>query len=508
MNTDILLYASFLVPVTGGLLLLSQRTSDLITADPGNARSGKAQNTRDTISIITATILFAIIVSFYPTVLAGNTPSVTLAEPIEGLGIVFTVEPLGLLFATVASGLWILTTIYAIGYMRGAGESHQTRFFLCFAISIAAAIGIAFAGNLLTLFVFYEMLTLATYPLVTHKGNEDARRGGRIYLGILMCTSIGLLLFAVLWTFQLTGTLDFRAGGILEGNVSPGIALILLTMFAFGTGKAALMPFHRWLPAAMVAPTPVSALLHAVAVVKAGVFTILKIVVYVFGIDFIKETGAGTIILWVATFTLVVSSLVALTKDNLKARLAYSTIGQLSYVVVGAMLANAAGIVGAAMQIATHAMGKITLFFCAGAIYVAAHKSNISEMRGLGYKMPFTFGAFFIGAFSIIGLPPLAGSWAKWHLMIGAIDATHWLIVAAFVLSSLLNIAYLIPVAARAFYMTPAQRISSDSSTIEEAPLFCVVPLCITAAGCLLLFIFGDALDHLIRLIPLSSGAP
>jgi len=491
--TNVLLYASFLVPVLGGVLLLSQRKADLITTDPGNARSSKAQNRRDALSIITATILFAIIISFYPTVLAGNTPSVTLAEPIKGLGIVFTVEPLGLLFATVASGLWILTTIYAIGYMRGANEAHQTRFFLCFAISIAAAIGIAFAGNLLTLFVFYEMLTLATYPLVTHKGNEDARRGGRIYLGILMCTSIGLLLFAVLWTFQLTGTLDFRAGGILEGNVTPTIALILLTMFAFGTGKAALMPFHRWLPAAMVAPTPVSALLHAVAVVKAGVFTILKIVVYI------------TIILWVATFTLVVSSLVALTKDNLKARLAYSTVGQLSYVVVGAMLANAAGIVGAAMQIATHAMGKITLFFCAGAIYVAAHKSNISEMRGLGYKMPFTFGAFFIGAFSIIGLPPLAGSWAKWHLMIGAIDATHWLIVGAFVLSSLLNIAYLIPVAARAFYMTPAQRNSSENSAIEEAPLFCVVPLCITATGCLLLFIFGDALDHLISLIPLKS---
>ena len=490
--TDKLLYASFLVPLAGGLLLLTQRNSE---------------NTRDAISIITASILFAIVLSFYPTVLAGNTPSITLAEPIKGLGITFTVEPLGLLFATVASGLWILTTIYAIGYMRGAKELNQTRFFLCFALSIAAAIGIAFAGNLLTLFVFYEMLTLATYPLVTHKGNEDARRGGRIYLGILMGTSIGLLLFAVLWTYQLSGTLDFKAGGILEGKVTPTIALILLTIFAFGTGKAALMPFHRWLPAAMVAPTPVSALLHAVAVVKAGVFTILKIVVYIFGIDLIKDTGGGTIILWVATFTLVVASLVALTKDNLKARLAYSTIGQLSYVVVGAMLANAAGIVGAAMQIATHAMGKITLFFCAGAIYVASHKTEISDMRGLGYKMPFTFGAFFIGAFSIIGLPPLAGSWAKWHLMTGSIDASQWVLVAALVVSSLLNIAYLIPVAARAFYMSPSEKTATatQSTKIEEAPMFCVVPLCITAAGCVILFIFGDSLDHMISLIPLSS---
>lgn len=270
------------------------------------------------------------------------------------------------------------------------------------------------------------------------------------------------------------------------------------------------MPFHRWLPAAMVAPTPVSALLHAVAVVKAGVFTILKIVVYIFGIDLIKDTGGGTIILWVATFTLVVASLVALTKDNLKARLAYSTIGQLSYVVVGAMLANAAGIVGAAMQIATHAMGKITLFFCAGAIYVASHKTEISDMRGLGYKMPFTFGAFFIGAFSIIGLPPLAGSWAKWHLMTGSIDASQWVLVAALVVSSLLNIAYLIPVAARAFYMSPSEKTATatQSTKIEEAPMFCVVPLCITAAGCVILFIFGDSLDHMISLIPLSSKAP
>lgn len=493
--TNVLIYASFLVPLIGGLLATTQ---------------GKAPNVRDAISIITAGILFLIVLSLYPTVLAGNTPSVTLAEPIKGIALTFTVEPLGLLFATIASGLWILTTIYAIGYMRGANEPNQTRFFLCFALSIAAAIGIAFAGNLLTLFVFYEALTLATYPLVTHKGNEAARRGGKLYLGILMCTSIGLLLFAILWTYQLTGTLDFRAGGILQGNVTPTVALILLTLFAFGTGKAALMPFHRWLPAAMVAPTPVSALLHAVAVVKAGVFTILKVVIYIFGIDLVAETGAGNIALWVATFTLVAASFVALTKDNLKARLAYSTVGQLSYVIVGAMLANAAGIVGAAMQIATHAMGKITLFFCAGAIYVATKKTEISDMRGLGYKMPFTFGAFFIGAVSIIGLPPMAGSWAKWNLMLGSINASQWIIVGALLLSSLLNIAYLIPVAARAFYMSPENsgHPSANQFDIQEAPLFCVVPLCLTATGCLLLFIFGDALDHLISLIPLTQANP
>ncbi len=491
MTAPTLLLLCVLIPLLGGVFLALQ---------------GKSPNTRDTISLVTGVALFAAVLGLYPAVLAGESPLLILAEPIKGLPISLQVEPLGLLFATVASGLWILTTIYGMGYMRGNKETHQTRFFLCFAISIAAAMGIAFAGNLFTLFLFYEMLTICTYPLVTHKGNEDARRGGRIYLGILMFTSIGFLLFATLWTYNLAGTLDFRAGGILQDHVTPTTALILLTLFAFGTGKAALMPFHRWLPAAMVAPTPVSALLHAVAVVKAGVFTILKVTIYIFGIDLIAETGAGEIALWVATFTLTVASLVALTKNNLKARLAYSTIGQLSYVVVGAMLANAAGIIGATMQIAMHAMGKITLFFCAGAIYVATHKTDISDMRGLGYKMPFTFAAFFIGSISIIGLPPMGGSWAKWHLLLGSIEATQWIIVGALLLSSLLNIAYLIPVAARAFYMTPEQKAAPGP--IAEAPMLCVVPLCITASGTLLLFIFGDALNHLVTLIPLRAELP
>ncbi|MEM7258265.1 MAG: proton-conducting transporter membrane subunit, partial [Pseudomonadota bacterium] len=419
MTMPTLLLLTLLIPLTGGLLLSMQ----------------SSPNTRDTISLVTATALFMVVLGMYPYVLSGNSEALVLAEPIAGLAFSLQVEPLGLLFATIASGLWILTTVYGMGYMRGNNETNQTRFFFCFAISIAAAMGIAFAGNLITLFVFYEMLTLATYPLVTHKGNEDARRGGRVYLGILMFTSIGFLLFAILWTYSLTGTVEFKPGGIMAGNASPTVALILLTLFAFGTGKAALMPFHRWLPAAMVAPTPVSALLHAVAVVKAGVFTVLKITIYIFGIDFIAETNASTVILWVATFTLTASSIVALTKDNLKARLAYSTIGQLSYVVVGAMLANAAAITGAAMQIAMHAMGKITLFFCAGAIYVATHITDISKMRGLGYRMPFTFAAFLIGSISIIGLPPLGGSWAKWYLLLGSIDATQWIVVAALLLS-------------------------------------------------------------------------
>lgn len=490
MTMPALLILTLVIPLVGGALLSMQ----------------KSANTRDTISLVTAAALFLVVLSLYPMVLSGQNDVLILAEPISGLAFSLQAEPLGLLFATVASGLWILTTIYGIGYMRGNNETNQTRFFFCFAISIAAAMGIAFAGNLITLFVFYEMLTLATYPLVTHKGNEDARRGGRIYLGILMFTSIGFLLFAILWTYSLTGTLDFKPGGILQGNASPTVALILLTLFAFGTGKAALMPFHRWLPAAMVAPTPVSALLHAVAVVKAGVFTVLKITVYVFGIDFIAETGAGTIILWVAAFTLTAASFVALTKDNLKARLAYSTVGQLSYVVVGAMLANAAGIAGAAMQIAMHAMGKITLFFCAGAIYVATHKTEISQLDGLGRKMPFTFAAFFIGSVSIIGLPPMGGAWSKWFLLLGSADAQQWIIIGLLLLSSLLNIAYLLPIVGRGFFRPlPDQPDPGYSPAIEEAPMNCVVPLCITATGCVALFLYGGAIYDF--LLPIFTAA-
>lgn len=485
-----MLLAALGLPLLGGALVSMQ---------------SQAPNTRDVCSLSTAVLLFLTVLGFYPSVLAGDNPTLVLAEPIEGLGLVLTVEPLGLLFATVASGLWILTTIYGVGYMRGNNESHQTRFFFCFAISIAAAIGIAFAGNLLTLFVFYEMLTLATYPLVTHKGNADARRGGRTYLGILLFTSIGFFLFAILWTYAITGTLDFRDGGILSGHVGPGTAMILLTMFAFGTGKAALMPFHRWLPAAMVAPTPVSALLHAVAVVKAGVFTILKITVYIFGIDLIADTGAGTIVMWAAAFTLTAASFVALTKDNLKARLAYSTVGQLSYVIVGAMLANAAGIIGATMQIAMHAMGKITLFFCAGAIYVATHKTEISQLDGLGHRMPFTFAAFFIGSLSIIGLPPMGGAWSKWFLLMGSADAGQWVLIGLLLLSSLLNIAYLLPIVGRGFFRPlPADEAAKlPAGTIQEAPLNCVVPLCLTATGCVALFLYGGAIyDYLLLLFP------
>jgi len=460
---------------------------------------GRRPNLREGATLGVAAALFGVVCTLVPPVVAGERPGVECFDMLAGIPVAFHVEPLGMLFALVASGLWIVTTCYSIGYMRGHGETNQTRYYACFALAIFAALGVAFAANVLTLFLFYEVLTVSTYPLVTHHGDARAKRGGRAYLGILFTTSIGMLLLAVLWTWHAAGTLDFRPGGILKGKVDEGLVPLLLALYAFGTGKAALMPFHRWLPAAMVAPTPVSALLHAVAVVKAGVFTVLKVAVYVFGADTLTAAGASEWLLYVACFTLVTASLVALTKDNLKARLAYSTVSQLAYIVLGAALANAHGWIGGGMHIAMHAFGKITLFFCAGAIYVAAHKTEISDMRGIGRTMPVTTFAFLIGSLSVIGLPPFGGSWSKWYLALGAAEAHHLLLVAALMLSSILNVMYLLPIPARGFFCAP-----EGDAKLKEAPLFCVVPICFTAAGCLALFFLGDRIYDL--LAPLAKS--
>jgi len=315
---------------------------------------------------------------------------------------------------------------------------------------------------------------LSTYPLVTHSGDAQSIRVGRTYIGLLLGTSLGLQLLAILWTWQIAGTLDFQDGGILAGNVSDAMAGLLLVLYVFGIGKAALMPFHRWLPAAMVAPAPVSALLHAVAVVKAGVFTVLKVVIYIFGLDLLTSIEMGQWLLYAAAASVLIASLIALKQDNLKARLAYSTISQLGYVVVGALLANAAGIIGGGLQIGMHAFGKITLFFCSGAILIASGKTQISQMRGLGRTMPITMTAFMIGALSVVGLPPMGGLWSKWFLGLGALEGGHIAILVVLLISSMLNFAYLMPIPIRAFF-SPGERVANGE--IREAPTACVIEL-------------------------------
>jgi multicomponent Na+:H+ antiporter subunit D len=459
------------------------------------AAAGRNPNLREAVTLLTAVLLLAVVVGIVSAVLEGERPEVALIGFLPGVTIALSAEPLACVFAVVASLLWIVTSVYSIGYMRAHHEENQTRFYAFFAIAIAAAMGVAFSANLVTLFVFYEALTLSTFPLVGHAGTAEARNGARTYAGLLLAASFALMLPAIIATNQAAGTVTFAPGGILAGNISDSGAAIILALFVFGIAKAALMPLHRWLPAAMVAPTPVSALLHAVAVVKAGVFCILKVTLYIFGLDFLGDTGISVWLTYVAAATILIGSLIALTKDNLKARLAYSTVSQLSYIVLGAMLATGAGIIGGAMHIAMHAFGKITLFFCAGAILVASHKTEISDMHGLGRRMPFTFAAFLLASLSIIGLPPTGGSWSKWMLMLATADTGQLLLMGALMLSSLLSIAYLLPVAVVGF-MAPAK--SGDpvhdgtAAGIREAPLLCVAPLWLTAIGTLALFFFAE----------------
>ncbi|WP_316976733.1 monovalent cation/H+ antiporter subunit D family protein [Shumkonia mesophila] len=459
--------------------------------------TGHRPNLRETVTLVTAAAMFLLVASLVPEVMAGGRPEVVFGEMLPGLPIALKLEPLGMVFALIASFLWIVTSIYAIGYMRGHHELNQTPFYAFFAVALFSAVFVAFSGNLLTLFLAYEILSVSTYPLVTHHRTPEAKRGGRVYLGILLTTSIGFFLFAIVWTWLAAGTLDFTDGGILSGKVSDGVAGVLLALYVFGIGKAAVMPFHRWLPAAMVAPTPVSALLHAVAVVKAGVFSVVKVAVYIFGVDFLHSLAASQWLQYAAAATIVLASLVAMTKDNLKARLAYSTVSQLSYIVLGAMLATEISVVGGGMHIAMHAFGKITLFFCAGAILVAAHKTEISQMRGIGRVMPITTFAFLIGSLSIIGLPPFGGMWSKWYLALGALDAGKQVMVAVLMISSLLNIAYLLPIPIRGFFCEPDDN-PGHGAGVREAPWPCVLALSISAIGCLALFFFPEPVYNLL----------
>ena len=450
--------------------------------------STRTPNVREAWTFVAAIAKFLIILSMVPAVLKGTELVYTVAEVLPGIGIQFRVDALGMLFALVASSLWIITSAYSIGYMRGLNEHSQTRYFCFFALALSATIGVAFSANLLTLYLFYEMLSLATYPLVTHHQDREARASGRKCLLYIVGTSIGLFLPAMLISYNLAGTLEFSSQGFLAGTGSKTLIGFLIFMFIFGFAKAAIMPLHSWLPAAMVAPTPVSALLHAVAVVKVGVFSIVRVLTGVFGIDLLSSLNFGPLICYVASFTIIVASLIALSQDNLKRLLAFSTIGQLSYIVLGIGLLSPKGMTGGMVHIAMHAFGKITLFFCAGAIFVATGKKNISEMVGIGKRMPVTMIAFFVGALSVIGLPPTGGFFSKWYLVLGTLQAHQLPMLIILLGSSLLNAAYFLPIVYKAFFCTEQE--SMFVNRVEEAPMWCVVPLVLTAIGSIVLFFY------------------
>jgi multicomponent Na+:H+ antiporter subunit D len=450
--------------------------------------SNRTPNVRESWTFIAAALKFLIVVSMLPLILSGVQLEYTIAEVLPGIAIRLRVDAMGMLLALVSSFLWIITSLYSIGYMRALQEHSQTRYFCFFAISLSATIGVAFSANMLTLYLFYEMLSLSTYPLVTHHQDKEARSSGRKYLFFILGTSIGMVLPAMLFIAHKTGTLEFSSQGIIAGKIDPQTVTVLLLVLVFGFAKAAIMPFHAWLPAAMVAPTPVSALLHAVAVVKVGVFCVARMITGIFGTGLLASLELSTIVCIIAAFTILTASLIALSQDELKRMLAFSTISQLSYIVLGVALLSQSSMVGGLLHIAMHAFGKITLFFCAGAIFVATGVKNISQMVGIGKRMPLTMSAFFIGTLSVIGLPPSGGFISKWHLAIGTVESGQIAMLVVLLSSSLLNAAYFLPVVYRSFFCTPEESMFADQR--GEAPVWCLVPLILTAGLSIVLFFY------------------
>ncbi len=476
--TDIRLLLAILAPLLGAGLVMA---------------TGRRPNVREASSFLAAVTLFALVASLVPAVRAGHTLHYTIFTLLPGLTISLRADALSMMFAVAASFLWILTVFYSAGYMRGLEEHAQTRFSACFALALFGAIGCAFADNLLTLYLFYEVVSVTTYPLVAHHQDEEGYEGGKKYLIYLTTTAKGLILPAMVMMFVLVGHLDFAHNirtGILPAEANRWLVTALYVACLFGFAKNGIMPFHHWLPGAMVAPTPVSALLHAVAVVKVGVFSTVRTMLYVFGVDRMDAFNLGLPTAYFVSITILVASVIALSKDNLKLRLAYSTVSQLSYIILGVALLTPAGIEGGVIHIANHAFSKITLFFCAGAIYVATHKKNISEMGGLGRAMPFTFGAFALASLSMIGAPPVAGFVSKWYLLLGALDAKSLGIIGVLIASTLLNAAYFAPVVYHGFFGQPPAADAHHPP--REAHPAMVVPLSITAVISVLIGIYPD----------------
>jgi len=449
--------------------------------------SDRRPNLRETWSFLAAAITSALVFSLLPEVLQHGSLEATYIELLPGLALHLRADLFGMIFALLASVLWLVTTLYSIGYMRHGHYDHQTGYFACFAVCVSAAVGIAFSANLLTFFIFYEILTIATYPLVTHDRHDEALGGGRRYLAYTLGSG-QMLFIAVISISLIAPGASFQPGGFLAGHASSGLLTLLFIFAILGISvKAAIMPLHGWLPTAMVAPTPVSALLHAVAVVKAGVFGCIRIVHYVFGIDVLHAIGADTALALLASATILVASIRALGEQNLKRRLAYSTISQLSYIVLGAAIGTPAALAGAMFHIVAHGFMKITLFFCAGAIYVKTHKVEIPDLGGLGRQMPITFGAFTIGALGLAGTPLCVGFISKWNLGLGALQGGHPLFLIVLVVSGLLNFAYFFPIVYRAFFGNAEHTFAFD-----EAPVTVSLPLVLTAVVSVLLGVYPN----------------
>jgi len=475
--------------------------------------SGRRPNIRESWTIIGSILLFLIVLSMTPFVLREGPIKCSFFKLFPGIDFAFNVDAFGLIFATTSSCLWILVSLYSIGYMRGLEEHAQTRYYFCFALAILGAIGIALSANLVTLYVFYEILTISTYPLVAHDESPEAIYAGHKYLAYLLTAGVFLLL-GILVIYFLVGTTDFNPHGILKpalGSTSRLVLQALFFVFMLGFMKAAWMPVHSWLPTAMIAPTPVSALLHAVAVVKAGVFGIIRTVYYVYGIDLMHELNLGLALGLLASFTIIVANFYAIGQVNLKRLLAYSTINQLSLIILGAAILSPKAATGAMIHITFHGFMKITLFLCAGALIVIAKKTEIYQMAGIGRQMPITMIAFSIAAIGMCGVPPVAGFISKWYLCLGTIQAGQLIFLAVVIISALLDVVYFFPVIKTAFFEKQAVPALANGGEVEEKIiererplyLFMIIPLSITAIFSIIFCLFPNTF-HILDLAEMA----
>lgn len=441
------------------------------------------------LAVATISLVFINVVLMVPAILSGKTIEHKLLQIMGNTGIFFRVDALGIVLGLVSSSLWVLATVYSIGYMHG--KHNPKSYFVFFVLSCSAVMGIAFASNLFTLYIFYEYLTICTYPLVVHAQTQEATRAGIKYICYGLAGDAFLFL-ALFLTNYLAGTLEFIPGGILSTAAEDNIFLLTVLFFLLITGfgiKAAAMPLHSWLPGAMVAPTPVSALLHAVAVVKAGVFGIIRVLYFLYGVQLLARLQITNALAVMIGFTIIAGSIMAIKQDILKLRLAYSTIGQLGYITLGALMLTPAGLTGGLVHIINHALLKITLFFCAGAIITVTGKTKIKDLHGIGKRMPLTMLAFAIGSLGLMGIVPINGYISKYYLLTGGLESGKNIFAYTILASSLLNAVYYLPIIINAFF----KKGSFERSKQSEAPLTMLVPIVLLAVTCIALGLFAGS---------------
>lgn len=467
--------------------------------------------------VIASVATFAVTISMMKTVIGGGVYEVSLGEVVPGINFALRVDQLGLLLVFTAALIWVLATIHSIGYMS---HSHSKRRYFSFvALCLSWTVGVAISANLFTYLIFYELFSFSTYPLIVHEETPEALAAGKKYMIYILIGS-SFVLFSIIYTYFLAGTLDLSMAGIPTLAAQNRTALLVLFwgfMIGFGV-KAAMMPLHGWVPQAHpVAPAPFSAILSGV-MVAVGAFGILRTVLNVFGVALIKSLNVSLTLAYIVSFTIIVSSILALNQDNIKRRLAYSTIGQMGYIVLGTVLLTEFSVAGALVHIINHALMKGTLFMCAGNIIHQSGKIKVSEMKGLGNKMPLTFIAFTIAALGMIGLPPFAGFISKWYLAVGALDANGVFFVIVLLISSLLGGAYFLPVIYTAFFQKAEGEAAAghghdehghgEAAKVEsiEAPAVMTIPVLVGALGVIALGIFAKAPNFPLDIIKAATN--